>query len=118
MSPLRLPPSAAGFLREDQAEFVRWWRKNVQRAGGDRQSEKHLPRSAQMLSFEDAESLTGIKHQQVSQFTPFESIGLSRFAPASISDIIARFEAKAFALCRLPFFLGFDGGFIIIKGSD
>ena len=49
---------------EDQAEFVRWWRENVQRPGGDRQSEKHSLRPALMVA--DAEEHTGISHQQVS----------------------------------------------------
>jgi len=51
---------------EEQAEFVEWWGKTVQRPGGDRKSGDHSRRSALMIA-EDAESLTGITHQQVSK---------------------------------------------------
>jgi hypothetical protein len=53
-------------INADQRELVRWWDETVQNPGGDRQSEKHSPRSALMVS--DAESLTGVKHQQVSRW--------------------------------------------------
>ena len=53
---------------EEQAEFVEWWGKAVQRPGGDRQSGKHSRGSALMLS-QDAEELTGITHQQVSKWS-------------------------------------------------
>jgi len=49
---------------EQQAEFVRWWRETVQRAG---QPEKNSPGSARILSLEAAEEHTGITHQQVSK---------------------------------------------------
>ena len=35
---------------EEQAEFVEWWGKTVQRPGGNRQSEKHSHGSALMFS--------------------------------------------------------------------
>ena len=45
----------------DQREFVRWWRETVGKPG----PKAIMPRSAH-ISFEDAESLTGISHQPVS----------------------------------------------------
>jgi hypothetical protein len=35
---------------EDQRKLVEWWDTVVPRPGGDRQSEKHCPRSGTMLS--------------------------------------------------------------------
>lgn len=48
---------------EDQAEFVRWWKETVGPPG----PKSNVPRSAH-ISFEAAESSTGITHQQVSEF--------------------------------------------------
>lgn len=47
---------------EEQAEFVRWWRDKVRRAGGD-----HSRPSALMI-VDDAEKLTEISQQQVSKW--------------------------------------------------
>lgn len=52
----------------DQKDFVAWWKGNVQRAGGDRQSKKQKRGSALMLVVEDAESLSGITQQKVSKW--------------------------------------------------
>jgi|SRR5215831_16644940 len=60
--------NAVDWMIEEQRMFVGWWDANVQRAGGDRQSGKHSPRSAQMLSMAKAEADTQIKHQQVSRW--------------------------------------------------
>jgi phage N-6-adenine-methyltransferase len=49
---------------EDQAEFVRWWRATVRGDGRPGNG----PRSATVLSCEDAEKLTGITKQQVSRW--------------------------------------------------
>jgi hypothetical protein len=55
-------------MLDQQEEFVGWWREKVARAGGDRQTKKHSPRSAGMLSLEEAEKLTGISSQQISKW--------------------------------------------------
>jgi hypothetical protein len=52
---------------EDQAGFVLWWQKMVKPQGGNRKSDQ-VPRSAHLISFEDAEELSGITHQQVSRW--------------------------------------------------
>lgn len=57
---------AVDWLIKEQRLFVAWWKETVQRPGGNRQSKKHLPRSPQMLSYDDAEAKTQITHQQVS----------------------------------------------------
>lgn len=50
---------------EDQSEFVRWWGEKVSKGhGGNRQE----PRSAHLMSTTDAETQTGITHQQVSKW--------------------------------------------------
>lgn len=59
--------AAAEKLAEQQL-FMAWWKAKVQQAGGDRQSEKALAgTTADALSRTEAERLTGMKHQRVSE---------------------------------------------------
>jgi len=54
---------------EDQREFVAWWRATVTPGtGGDRRSKNQRPRSALLIPQAEAESLSGIRHQQVSRW--------------------------------------------------
>src|SRR5689334_10018767 len=58
--------AAVGDKVEQQKEFVAWWERAVAvNHGGNRKNQ--VPRS-EHLSFNDAEELTGIKHQQVSRW--------------------------------------------------
>jgi hypothetical protein len=51
----------------EQHKFVAWWGATVQNAGGDRQSKKALAgNTANGLPRKEAEHLTGMKHQRVS----------------------------------------------------
>jgi hypothetical protein len=52
---------------EEQKKFVAWWKGAVQRAGGDRQTQKHSPSTRLMLA--EAEDLTGMRQQRVSDLT-------------------------------------------------
>ena len=53
---------------EDQEGFVHFWEEAIRGAGGDRQSEKHCPTDATMLSVDAATELTGFTKQQVSKW--------------------------------------------------
>lgn len=52
---------------EDQAEFVRWWRETVRPPGG--KEAQAIGAGRGQLVRDDAESLTGISHQQVSRWS-------------------------------------------------
>jgi hypothetical protein len=49
---------------EEQEEFVRWWGKNVRRAG----QPERIVAEPEQFSAEDAEAQTGITKQQVSKW--------------------------------------------------
>ena len=51
-----------------QKALLAWWKANVERPGGDRQSEKHFRSTREMLSVAQAEAETKIKNQQVSRW--------------------------------------------------
>lgn len=54
---------------EDQRQFVAWWLATVTPGtGGDRRSKNQRPRSALLIPQAEAESLSGIRHQQVSRW--------------------------------------------------
>jgi phage N-6-adenine-methyltransferase len=54
---------------EDQRAFVTWWLATVTPGtGGDRRSKNQQPRSALLIPQTEAESVSGIRHQQVSRW--------------------------------------------------
>lgn len=54
---------------ENQIEFVRWWSQTVKSAGNPaKKSHELICADQRKLSFEEAETLTGIKHQQESKW--------------------------------------------------
>jgi phage N-6-adenine-methyltransferase len=55
--------AAVDFKIEEQRKFYAWWQGAVRGAG---QPEKNRPRTRPILSRDDAENLTGMKHQRVS----------------------------------------------------